>query len=79
MIECLTATATATKSRRSCRITGAGTGDILEWHDPAAELATLYQQHWEIETNLRHLKQTLRMEPALPRSIWTDKVLSIAT
>ncbi len=29
---------------------------------PAAELATLYQQRWEIETNLRHLKQTLRMD-----------------
>jgi Transposase DDE domain len=29
---------------------------------PATELATLYQQRWEIETNLRHLKQTLRMD-----------------
>jgi hypothetical protein len=29
---------------------------------PAAELAKLYQQRWEIETNLRHLKQTLRMD-----------------
>jgi hypothetical protein len=28
---------------------------------PAEELASLYQQRWEIETNLRHLKQTLRM------------------
>jgi len=29
---------------------------------PAADLATLYQRRWEIETNLRHLKQTLRMD-----------------
>lgn len=29
---------------------------------PADELATLYQRRWEIETNLRHLKQTLRMD-----------------
>src|SRR5262249_1115343 len=29
---------------------------------PAVELAALYQQRWEIETNLRHLKQTLRMD-----------------
>jgi hypothetical protein len=29
---------------------------------PAVELATLYHQRWEIETNLRHLKQTLRMD-----------------
>jgi putative transposase len=29
---------------------------------PAAELATLYQCRWETETNLRHLKQTLRMD-----------------
>ena len=29
---------------------------------PAAEIAKLYRQRWEIETNLRHLKQTLRMD-----------------
>lgn len=29
---------------------------------PAQELATLYQQRWEIETNLKHLKQTLKMD-----------------
>lgn len=29
---------------------------------PAAELAKLYLQRWEIETNLRHLKQTLHMD-----------------
>lgn len=29
---------------------------------PAAELAALYGQRWQIETNFRHLKQTLRMD-----------------
>ena len=29
---------------------------------PAAELAKLYLQRWQVETNLRHLKQTLRMD-----------------
>ncbi len=29
---------------------------------PAIELAELYAQRWQIETNLRHLKQTLRMD-----------------
>jgi hypothetical protein len=29
---------------------------------PASELAELYRQRWEIETNLRHLKQTLHMD-----------------
>jgi IS4 transposase len=29
---------------------------------PAAELAELYGQRWAIETNLRHLKQTMKME-----------------
>lgn len=29
---------------------------------PAAELAVLYGQRWQIETNFRHLKQTLRMD-----------------
>jgi IS4 transposase len=29
---------------------------------PAAELATLYGQRWRIETNLRHLKQTMKMD-----------------
>jgi hypothetical protein len=31
-------------------------------HYPAIELAELYGQRWQIETNLRHLKQTLRMD-----------------
>jgi hypothetical protein len=29
---------------------------------PAVELAELYAQRWQIETNLRHLKQTLHMD-----------------
>jgi hypothetical protein len=29
---------------------------------PAIELAELYGQRWQIETNLRHLKQTLHMD-----------------
>jgi hypothetical protein len=29
---------------------------------PATELAELYRQRWQIETNLRHLKQTLQMD-----------------
>jgi hypothetical protein len=29
---------------------------------PAAALADLYQQRWQIETNLRHLKTTMKME-----------------
>jgi DDE family transposase len=31
-------------------------------HYPAADLAELYGQRWQIETNFRHLKQTLRMD-----------------
>src|SRR5207249_8761911 len=29
---------------------------------PAAALAELYEQRWQIETNLRHLKTTMKME-----------------
>jgi hypothetical protein len=29
---------------------------------PAQELATLYGQRWAVETNLRHLKQTMKMD-----------------
>ena len=29
---------------------------------PAAELAQLYGQRWQVETNLRHLKQTMKMD-----------------
>ncbi len=29
---------------------------------PAAELAALYGQRWQVETNLRHLKQTMKMD-----------------
>ena len=29
---------------------------------PAAELASLYGQRWQVETKLRHLKQTMKMD-----------------
>jgi IS4 transposase len=29
---------------------------------PLAALAALYGQRWQVETNLRHLKQTMKME-----------------
>ena len=32
-----------------------------QWY-PAEELAGLYGQRWQVETDLRHLKQTLRMD-----------------
>ena len=36
---------------------------------PVADLAALYGQRWQIETNLRHLKQTLRMDVLRCQSI----------
>jgi len=36
---------------------------------PVADLADLYGQRWQIETNLRHLKQTLRMDVLRCQSI----------
>jgi hypothetical protein len=36
---------------------------LLDPHQyPAQDLADLYGQRWQIETNLRHLKQTMRMD-----------------
>ena len=35
----------------------------------ALELATLYGQRWQIETNLRHLKQTLNMDVLRTKSV----------
>lgn len=35
----------------------------------AADLATLYAKRWQVETNLRHLKQTLRMNVLRTKSI----------
>jgi Transposase DDE domain len=50
--------------RRGCR-----TGDVTLTTTlldpdayPAQELAALYGQRWQIETNLRHLKQTMKMD-----------------
>jgi len=36
---------------------------------PAADVAELYGQRWQIETNLRHLKQTLRMDVLRCRTV----------
>jgi hypothetical protein len=36
---------------------------------PAADIAALYGQRWQIETNLRHLKQTLRMDVLRCRTV----------
>jgi len=36
---------------------------------PAAELAALYGQRWQIELNFRHLKQTLRMDVLRCKSV----------
>lgn len=51
-------------SRRGCRtkeVTLVTTLLDVE-HYAADELATLYGQRWQIETNLRHLKQTMKMD-----------------
>ena len=36
---------------------------------PAVELAQLYADRWQIETNLRHLKQTLRLDVLRSKSV----------
>jgi len=36
---------------------------------PAVELAALYGQRWQIETNFRHLKQTMRMDVLRCRTV----------
>src|SRR2546423_5560296 len=36
---------------------------------PAADVAALYGQRWQIETNFRHLKQTLRMDVLRCKSV----------
>jgi IS4 transposase len=51
----------ATPGRRTRLITIATT--LLDpQRYPAADVAALYGQRWQIETNFRHLKQTLRMD-----------------
>jgi hypothetical protein len=46
--------------RRTREVTLATT--LLDAAYPAQELASLYGQRWKIETNLRHLKQTMKMD-----------------
>ena len=51
----------AVPGRRTRVVTIATT--LLDPHRyPAADIAELYGQRWQIETNFRHLKQTLRMD-----------------
>jgi hypothetical protein len=40
---------------------------------PAAELAALYARRWEVETNLRHLKQTLGMDVLRTKTVDGDR------
>lgn len=47
---------------RRTRVVTLATTLLDEKRYPAAEVAALYGQRWQIETNLRHLKQTLRMD-----------------
>jgi hypothetical protein len=46
---------------RTCEVTLVTTL-VAPQHYPASELAELYRQRWQVETNLRHLKQTLQMD-----------------
>lgn len=47
---------------RRTRVITLATTLLDEKRYPADEVAALYGQRWQIETNLRHLKQTLRMD-----------------
>ena len=47
---------------RRTRVVTLATTLLDETRYPAIEVAALYGQRWQIETNLRHLKQTLRMD-----------------
>jgi hypothetical protein len=47
---------------RRTRVITLATTLLDETRYPAAEVAALYGQRWQIETNFRHLKQTLRMD-----------------
>ena len=49
-------------SGRRTRVVTLATTLLDEKRYPAAEVAALYGQRWQIETNLRHLKQTLHMD-----------------
>lgn len=51
----------AERGRRT-RVVTLATTLLDETRYPATAVAALYGQRWQIETNLRHLKQTLRMD-----------------
>lgn len=53
---------TITVPRRRTRVITIATTLLDAERYPAAEVAALYGQRWQIETNFRHLKQTLRMD-----------------
>lgn len=53
---------TITERGRRTRVITLATTLLDPKRYPAADLATLYGQRWQIETNFRHLKQTLRMD-----------------
>ncbi len=53
---------TITERGRRTRIITLATTLLDPERYPASEVAALYGQRWQIETNFRHLKQTLRMD-----------------
>jgi len=53
---------TITERGRRTRIITLATTLLDHERYPASEVAALYGQRWQIETNFRHLKQTLRMD-----------------
>lgn len=53
---------TITERGRRTRVITLATTLLDPLRYPAADVAALYGQRWQIETNLRHLKQTLRMD-----------------
>jgi hypothetical protein len=53
---------TITVPGRRTRVVTLATTLLDERRYPATEVAALYGQRWQIETNFRHLKQTLRMD-----------------
>jgi hypothetical protein len=53
---------TVTVPGRRTRVITIATTLLDPMRYPAADVAALYGQRWQIETNFRHLKQTLRMD-----------------
>jgi hypothetical protein len=53
---------TITRKARRTRVITLATTLLDPVRYPAADLAELYGQRWQIETNFRHLKQTMKMD-----------------